>query len=180
VARSICGAAAEAAGTGRAEVNVEEVIARLKALQVLDDRQYADATAEAQARATGGGTSASCATCCGSRWRARGAEGPSAKRIPAPMRFYKSNRFIGLKLRGQKPAEYLGRAENTWPLCTPPATAGFAAGPSIRVLNGSRRRPMNWRVWRILNSGRAAGRDGFRLPAPQPTRAAEFESVPRP
>ena len=116
------------------EGDVEEVIARLKALQVLDDRQYAERYAEAQARGNRVGHQRVLRDLLRKQVAPSVAQKAVGEAYSGTDEILQIEQFIGLKLRGQKPAEYLAEPKHLASLYRRLRTAGFAAGPSIRVL----------------------------------------------
>lgn len=114
--------------------DVDQVIARLKALQVLDDRQYAEHYAEAQVRGNRVGSQRVLRDLLRKQVAPSVAQKAVGEAYSGTDEVLQIEQFIVLKLRGQKPAEYLAEPKHLASLYRRLRTAGFAAGPSIQVL----------------------------------------------
>lgn len=133
-ARSIAELRQKLGARAALEGDVDRVIARLKALQVLDDRQFAEHYAEAQARGNRVGRQRVMRDLLQKRVARSVAQKAVGEAYSDSDEILQVEQFILRKLRAQKPAEYLAEPKNLASMYRRLRTAGFAAGPSIRVL----------------------------------------------
>jgi regulatory protein len=116
------------------EGDVEPVISKLKALRVLDDRQYAEHYAEAQARGNRVGRQRVMRELLHKQVAQSVARQAVGQAYSETDEILQIEQFILRKLHGRKPAESLAEPKHLASMYRRLRTAGFAAGPSIRVL----------------------------------------------
>jgi len=116
------------------EGDVEKVIARLKELKVLDDRQFAEHYAEIQAQSNRVGRQRVMRELLQKRVAHSVAQRAVGEAFAGTDESLQIEQFIHRKLRTQKAAEYLAEPKNLASMYRRLRTAGFSAGPSIRVL----------------------------------------------
>ena len=133
-ARSIAEVRQKLRARAAREGDVDQVIEKLKALQVLDDRQYAEHYAEAQVRGNRVGRQRVLRDLMRKQVARSVAQKAVGEAYSGTDEILQIEQFIMLKLRGQKPAEYLAEPNHLASLYRRLRTAGFAAGPSIKVL----------------------------------------------
>jgi len=116
------------------QADVDQVVAKLKALGLLDDRQYAENFAESQARDSRVGRQRVMRDLLQKRVARPVAQKAVGEAFAGTDENLQIEQFIRRKLRGQDPAEYLAEPNHLASMYRRLRTAGFAAGPSIRVL----------------------------------------------
>lgn len=116
------------------ESDVDQAIVKLKSLRVLDDRQYAEHYAETQARGNRVGRQRVMRDLLQKRVARSVAQKAVGEAYSGTDESLQIEQFILRKLHGQKPSEYLAEPKHLASIYRRLRTAGFAAGPSIRVL----------------------------------------------
>jgi len=116
------------------EADVDQVIARLKALRVLDDRQFAENYADSQARDNRVGRQRVLRQLAQKRVAWSVAQKAVGHAFAGTDEVERIEQFVTRKLRGQQPAEYLAEPSHLASMYRRLRTAGFAAEPAIRVL----------------------------------------------
>ncbi len=133
-ARSIAELRQKLGARAALEGDVDRVIARLKTLRVLDDRHFAEHYAESQVRDNRVGRQRVLRELLQKRVAPSLAQKAVGQAYSGTDEILQVEQFILRKLRTQKPAEYFAEPKNVASMYRRLRTAGFAAGPSIRVL----------------------------------------------
>jgi regulatory protein len=133
-ARSVAELRQKLGARAASQSDVDRVIARLKELRALDDRQFAEHYAETQVRSNRVGRQRVLRDLLRKQVARSVAQKAVVEAYSGADEILQVEQFILRKLRAQKPAEYLAEPKNLASMYRRLRTAGFAAGPSIRVL----------------------------------------------